>query len=77
MMVLATVKSVALIIRGRRVPSAGVEVNSRIDVSLSSQTIISLPVHTTLWPIRPAGALLALVADQLSADGLYFPQLFK
>ncbi|PYI59041.1 MAG: hypothetical protein DMC60_11380 [Verrucomicrobia bacterium] len=41
------------------------------------QTIISLPVQTALCWNRPAGALLVLVAVQLSLLGLYLPPLFK
>jgi hypothetical protein len=41
------------------------------------QTIISLPVHTAVNATRPAGALIALVAVQLSVLGLYLPPLSK
>src|SRR6266699_992940 len=41
------------------------------------QTIISLPVHTAVCSYRPAGALVALVAVQLSAPGLSRPPVFK
>ena len=37
------------------------------------QTIISLPVHTAVWPPRASGALVVLVAVQLSVLGLYLP----
>ena len=40
-------------------------------------TIISLPVHTAVWASRPAGALLVLVAVQLSVPGLYLPPVLK
>ena len=40
-------------------------------------TIISLPVHTAVWPYRAAGALVVLVAVQLPALGLYLPPVFK
>jgi hypothetical protein len=39
--------------------------------------IISLPVHTAVWANRPLGALVMLVAVQLSVLGLYFPPVFK
>ena len=41
------------------------------------QTIISLPVHTALCSHRAAGALVRLVAVQLSVLGLYLPPVFK
>ena len=41
-----------------------------------SQTIISLPLHTAASESRGEGALLVLVADQLSAVGLYLPPVF-
>ena len=41
------------------------------------QTIISLPVHTAVCPHRPSGALVLLVAIQLSVPGLYRPPVFK
>ena len=41
------------------------------------QTIISLPVHTAVWDSRPTGALVVLVAVQLSVLGLYLPPVFK
>ena len=37
------------------------------------QTIIRLPVHTAVWPHRLSGALVVLVAIQLSVPGLYLP----
>src|SRR5205814_4076706 len=37
------------------------------------QTIISLPVHTDVWPVRALGALVVLVAVQPSVLGLYLP----
>jgi hypothetical protein len=40
------------------------------------QTIISLPLHTAARESRGEGALLVLVADQLSAVGLYLPPVF-
>ena len=40
---------------------------------LPPQTIISLPVHTAVWPLRPDGALEILVAVQLSSPGIYRP----
>src|SRR5438270_12333901 len=41
------------------------------------QTIISLPVHTAVCPRRIEGALVVLVAVQLSVLGLYLPPVFK
>jgi len=41
------------------------------------QTIISLPVHTALWPDRALGALVVLVDVQLSVLGLYLPPVFR
>jgi hypothetical protein len=38
---------------------------------------ISLPFHTAVWPCRPEGALVALMAVQLSVLGLYLPPLLK
>ena len=37
------------------------------------QTIISLPVHTAVCPVRAEGALVVLVAVQLSVLGSYLP----
>src|SRR5262245_1230831 len=37
------------------------------------QTIISLPVHTAVCPSRLVGALIVVVAVQLSVLGLYLP----
>jgi hypothetical protein len=41
------------------------------------QTIISLPVHTAVCDSRPLGALVVLVAVQLSVAGLYLPPVLK
>ncbi len=41
------------------------------------QTIISLPVHTAVCKDRGAGALMMLVAVQLSSPGLYLPPVLK
>ena len=41
------------------------------------QTIISLPVHTAVCPDRAFGALVVLVAVQLSVLGLYLPPVLK
>ena len=41
------------------------------------QAIISLPVHTAVWEKRAAGALVVLVAVQLSVPGLYLPPVPK
>jgi hypothetical protein len=41
------------------------------------RTIISLPVQTAVWYTRAAGALVRLVAVQLSVPGLYLPPVLK
>ena len=41
------------------------------------QAIISFPVHTAMWEKRAAGALVVLVAVQLSVPGSYRPPVFK
>src|SRR5438132_530688 len=41
------------------------------------QTIISPPVHTAVWLSRPSGALVVVVAVQLSAPGLYLPPVLR
>src|SRR5437667_12748554 len=41
------------------------------------QMIISLPVQTAVWLDRAEGALVVLVAVQLSVLGLYLPPVFK
>ena len=41
------------------------------------QAIISLPVHTAVWEKRASGALVVLVAVQLSVPGSYRPPVFK
>ena len=41
------------------------------------QTIISLPVHTAVWPLRASGAFVVLVGVQLLAIGLYLPPVFS
>jgi hypothetical protein len=41
------------------------------------QTIISLSVHTAVCWCRLPGALVVLVAVQLSVLGLYLPPVFK
>src|SRR4051812_28222400 len=51
--------------------------NGRRFSSSPPQTIISLPVHTAVWPVRASGALLVLVDVQLFVLGSYFPPLFK
>src|ERR1051325_3272257 len=40
------------------------------------QTIISLPVHTAVWPDRAEGASGIFVGFQLSVSGLYLPPVF-
>jgi len=39
--------------------------------------IISLPVHTAVCESRPSGALVVVVAVQLSVPGLYLAPVFK
>src|SRR5947208_4113730 len=46
-------------------------------ISTPPQTIISLPVHTAECAYRPAGALVPLVAVQVSAPGSYLPPVLK
>src|SRR5438552_6413762 len=41
------------------------------------QTIISLPVQTAVCLSRASGALVVLVAVQLSVPGLYLPPVLK
>src|SRR5262245_34642418 len=44
---------------------------------VSPQTIISLPVQTAVCSYRTVGALVVLVAVQLSVLGLYLPPVLK
>jgi hypothetical protein len=48
-----------------------------LEPSNPPQTIISLPVHTAVWPVRASGALVVLVAVQLSVLGLYLAPVFR
>jgi hypothetical protein len=41
------------------------------------QTIISLPVHTAVCPVRDVGALVLLMDVQISVTGLYLPPVFN
>ena len=41
------------------------------------QIIISVPVHTVVWPNRPEGALVVLVATQVFVPGLYRPPVLS
>src|SRR4029453_11378268 len=41
------------------------------------QTIISLPLHTAVGPIRAEGALVMLVAIQLLVTGSYLPPVLS
>src|SRR4030095_15248716 len=41
------------------------------------QTIISLSVHTAVWPDRARGALVVLVGVQVSMLGLYLPPVLS
>ena len=41
------------------------------------QTIICLSAQTAVCSYRPLGALVVLIAIQLSALGLYLPPVFK
>ena len=47
------------------------------DVPTPPQTIISLPVHTAVCTVRASGALVVLVATQLSLIGLYLPPVLR
>ena len=51
--------------------------SSKLLLRLPPQAIISLPVHTAVWEERAAGALVVLVAVQLSMPGLYLPPVLK
>jgi hypothetical protein len=44
---------------------------------IPAQTIISLPVQTPVEKTRPSGALVVLVAVQLSETGVYLAPVFK
>ena len=48
-------------------------VSNVLPLSPPPQTIISLPVQTAVCPARSLGALVVLVAVQLSVPGLYLP----
>ena len=50
---------------------------NRLKLSPPPQTIISLPVHTAVWPYRAEGAFVVLVAVQLSVLGMYLPPVFR
>jgi hypothetical protein len=41
------------------------------------QTMISFRVQTAVWPLRPEGALVVLVAVHLFVPGLYLPPVFS
>ena len=43
--------------------------SSKLPLRAPPQAIISLPVHTAVWEKRAAGALVVLVAVQLSVPG--------
>ena len=42
-----------------------------------AQTTISAPVHTAVCAVRSEGALVKVVAVQLSEPGLYLPPVFR
>src|SRR5205807_404239 len=48
-----------------------------VSPSYPPQMIISLPVQTAVWNARLPGALVVLVAVQLSVLGLYLPPVLK
>ena len=48
-----------------------------VSMSLPPHTTISVPVQTDVCAIRPAGALLVVVAIQLFVTGLYLPPVLK
>ena len=52
-------------------------VSKRLVKSAPPHTIISLPVHTAVWADRALGALVVLVAVQLSVLGLYLLPVFR
>jgi hypothetical protein len=52
-------------------------VSKPFPLSNPPQTIISLPVQTAVCKSRGSGALLVLVAAQLSTLGLYIPPVFN
>ena len=58
----------------RIVSPAGIQITTAIK---PPQTIISLPVHTAVCIARAVGALVVLVAVQLSVLGLYLPPVFS
>src|SRR5262249_14798023 len=43
----------------------------------AAQAIISLPVHTAVCHCRAVGALIVVVAVQVSVTGLYLPPVFS
>lgn len=49
----------------------------RLIISTPPHTIISLPVQTAVWEYRALGALVVLVAAQVSALGSYLPPVLK
>jgi hypothetical protein len=61
-------------VRARLVTPASIQ---KIQVIPSTQMIISLLVQTDVGKPRADGALVVLVAVQLSVPGLYFPSSFK
>ena len=58
------------------VSAAGVQIACRHS-SAPDDHFISLSVHTAVCTARAAGALVVLVAVQLSVPGLYLPPVFK
>src|SRR5262245_16643723 len=65
-------------VRARVISAAGVEIDEVGEAAVSPpHTIISLPLQTAVCTLRPAGALVVLVAVQLSVLGLYLPPVSK
>ena len=64
-------------IRVRIVSSASIDNLAVGSTAFPTQTIISLPVHTAVCKCRASGALVVLVAVQLSALGSYLPPVLK
>ena len=56
---------------------APVFVSVTLEENAPPQIIISVPVHTAVWKSRAGGALLRLVAAQVSVAGSYLPPVFK
>src|SRR5919108_399763 len=69
--------SVQLFVTGLYLPPLLKRLKGLLSPFHPPQMIISLPVHTAVWLFRPAGALVVLVAVQLSVTGLYLPPVLS